>query len=54
MARTIEIWTNEYESNPTLQEFRALPPDEREYLLEYIEEFSLACLCLDTDEEFYV
>jgi len=41
MARTIEIWTNEYESNSTLQEFRVLPPDDREYLLEYIEEFSL-------------
>jgi len=41
MARTIEIWTNEYDGNSSLKEFRELPPDEREYVLEYIEEFSL-------------
>jgi serine/threonine protein phosphatase 1 len=41
IARTIEIWLNDYDSKSSLQEFRNLTADEREYLLEYIEEFSL-------------
>ena len=54
MARTIEIWINEYESKPTLQEFRALPPDEREYLLEYIEEFSLYEIIEVNDKQYFL
>ena len=40
-ARTIEIWINDYGSASTMNEFRELSEDEREYMLEYIEEFSL-------------
>ena len=41
IARTIEIWTNKYESASTINEFRMLSEDDREFMLEYIEEFSM-------------
>jgi len=41
IARTIEIWTNGYGSASTIDEFRELSEDDREFMLEYIEEFSL-------------
>ena len=54
LVRTIEIWTNEYDSSSALQEFRNLPADDRGYLLEYIEEFSLYEIIKVNGKQFFL